>query len=40
MLTTALLVLIAVHILAALRHHFFLHNDTLRRMLPVRRRSG
>lgn len=39
-LTTALLVLIAVHILAALRHHFILHNDTLRRMLPLRRRSG
>ena len=38
-LTTTLLVLIVVHILAALRHHFILRNDTLRRMLPFRRRE-
>jgi len=39
-LVTALLVLVAVHVLAALRHHFVLHNDTLRRMLPRRRNPG
>ena len=38
-LTTTLLVLIAVHIFAALRHHYLLRNDTLRRMLPARRGS-
>lgn len=36
-LTKTLLVLIVVHIAAALRHHFILRNDTLRRMLPFRR---
>ncbi len=36
-LTTLLLVLIAVHIAAALRHHFLLGDDVLRRMLPWRR---
>ncbi len=36
-LTKALLVLIVVHIVAALRHHFILGNDTLRRMSPFRR---
>jgi cytochrome b561 len=30
--------LVAVHALAALRHHFVLHDDVLRRMLPGRRR--
>ncbi|NQV86884.1 MAG: cytochrome b [Woeseiaceae bacterium] len=35
-LTKTLLVLIVVHIVAALRHHFILGNDTLRRMLPFR----
>lgn len=30
----ALIVLIAVHVGAALRHHFILKDDTLRRMLP------
>ena len=29
--------LVAVHVLAALRHHFVLRDDTLRRMLPGRR---
>jgi len=33
-LTTVLLIVLAVHVLAALRHHFLLRNDTLRRMLP------
>lgn len=39
-LTKTLLVLIALHIAAALRHHFILRNDTLRRMFPSRRRSS
>jgi cytochrome b561 len=39
-LTKTLLALIALHIAAALRHHFILRNDTLRRMLPSRRRSS
>ena len=34
-LATALLVLAGVHILAALKHHFFDRDDVLRRMLPV-----
>lgn len=38
-LTAALLALIVVHVAAALRHHFILRNDTLRRMLPSRRRE-
>lgn len=33
-LVIALVVLIVVHVLAALRHHFLLGNATLRRMLP------
>ncbi len=33
-LIVALLVLLAVHVLAALRHHFLLGNATLKRMLP------
>jgi len=37
-LTTALLVVIIMHVLAALRHHFVLRNGTLVRMLPMRRR--
>jgi len=36
-LTTALLVVVGLHVLAALRHHFVLRNDTLLRMLPFRR---
>lgn len=36
-LTTTLLVVIVLHVLAALRHHYVLRNDTLRRMLPIRR---
>ena len=39
-LTTALLILVSLHVLAALRHHFLLHNDTLRRMLPMFRGAG
>jgi len=31
---TAILVLLAVHVLAALKHHFVDKDDTLRRMLP------
>ncbi len=36
MLIIALLTVLAIHIAAALRHHFVLRNDTLRRMLPRR----
>jgi cytochrome b561 len=32
-----LLAVVVVHIAAALRHHFWLRNETLRRMLPGRR---
>lgn len=34
MLIIALLIVLAFHLAAALRHHFLLRNDTLRRMLP------
>ena len=33
-LTNALLALVVIHVLAALRHHFRLRDDVLRRMLP------
>ena len=33
-LAVALLLLLAVHVAAALRHHFILHDDVLVRMLP------
>ncbi|MDX7951641.1 cytochrome b [Lichenihabitans sp. Uapishka_5] len=33
-----LIALVGVHVLAALRHHFIIGDDTLRRMLPGRRR--
>jgi cytochrome b561 len=33
-LTNALLAVAAIHVAAALRHHFYLRNDALRRMLP------
>jgi len=33
-LTTALMAVLLVHVLAALRHHFLLKNATLKRMLP------
>lgn len=36
-LTVALLVVVILHIVAALRHHFLLHDDVLRRMLTGRR---
>jgi len=35
-LTTLLLLVIVIHIAAGLRHHFFLHNKILTRMLPWR----
>ena len=35
-LTAALLFVVVVHIAAALRHHFLLHDDVLRRMLTER----
>jgi len=35
-LTTALMLIAAVHVIAALRHHYLLRNDVLRRMLPGR----
>ena len=31
------MLLVAVHVGAALRHHFWLHDDVLRRMLPALR---
>ena len=33
-LAVALLVLVTIHVLAALYHHFALRDDVLRRMLP------
>jgi cytochrome b561 len=36
MLIIALLAVLAIHIAAALRHHFLLHNNTLRRMMSRR----
>ena len=36
-LVTALLVVALIHVAAALRHHFLLKDDVLRRMLPWRR---
>jgi cytochrome b561 len=39
-LAFALLVLVAVHMTAALYHHFLLRDDVLRRMLPWHRRPG
>lgn len=38
-LTTALAVVAIGHALAALRHHFWLKNDVLKRMLPLWRRD-
>ncbi len=35
-LAELLLFVIVIHVLAALRHHFLLHNETLLRMLPFR----
>ena len=34
-----LIAIVVVHVLAALRHHFILRDDTLRRMLPRRARA-
>lgn len=39
-LTTLLVVVLVIHVLAALRHHFLLRDATLSRMLPDLRRSG
>lgn len=36
-LAWAILILASVHVLAALKHHFFERDDTLRRMLPASR---
>ncbi len=33
-LTTAFAVVLVIHVLAALRHHFLIKNNTLKRMLP------
>jgi cytochrome b561 len=33
-LALALYAIVALHVLAALKHHFFLKDDILRRMLP------
>ena len=38
-LITLLLIVVGLHVLAALRHHFLLRNDTLLRMLPFRQDS-
>ncbi|MGH8224278.1 MAG: cytochrome b, partial [Woeseiaceae bacterium] len=38
-LTATLLVIVIVHVAAALRHHFMLRNQTLRRMLPAWRKA-
>ena len=38
-LTTALAVIAIGHALAALRHHFWLKNDVLKRMLPIWRKN-
>ena len=38
-LTQALMVVVAVHVLAALRHHFLLRNATLERMLGLNRKA-
>jgi len=37
-LAVALIVTVGLHVLAALRHHFVLKDDTLKRMLPFTRR--
>jgi cytochrome b561 len=37
-MSVALVVTISLHVLAALRHHFLLRDDTLKRMLPFARR--
>jgi len=39
-LTQLLMVVVVAHLLAALRHHFVLRNQTLTRMLPFRRTPG
>jgi len=39
-MSLAILGLVAVHVLAALRHHVLLKDDVLVRMLPVRRREA
>lgn len=39
-LTTLMLLVVLIHVAAALRHHFRLHDATLSRMLPALRRSG
>jgi cytochrome b561 len=38
-LTKLLLLVVLIHIAAALRHHFFLHNQILQRMLPWRSKT-
>jgi cytochrome b561 len=40
LLTTLLTVVVVIHVVAALRHHFGLHDATLARMLPASRRPG
>ena len=39
-LTTLLMLVVAGHVLAALRHHFLLRDETLSRMLGLRRPGG
>jgi cytochrome b561 len=40
LLGNVMLVLVGLHVLAALRHHFILRDPVLRRMLPLRSASG
>jgi len=37
-LALALVIIVSLHVLAALRHHFVLKDDVLRRMLPFGKR--
>ncbi len=39
-LAFVLYAIVALHVIAALKHHFVLKDDVLRRMLPFTRRSG
>jgi cytochrome b561 len=39
-LALALYVIVFLHVAAALKHHFFLKDDVLRRMLPFTKRKS
>jgi cytochrome b561 len=38
-LATILYVIVGLHVLGALKHHFFLKDDVLRRMLPFTKKT-